>query len=616
MVQLLVAPPHLSLDTPTLALQDVTLERDVSQIIDRIPREWGETRLIYGGKQLVANRTLADYGVTCGSTIHAVGRLRGGAQLGKVVKGRSQVKKKSMTGKPREYADLQAKFAKMQEMDATRQQAMAAKAELMRRLEQQEKNSKTNQLKIQNQWRKIMRLAKVESLRKDIEILSQNHERDVDRKDAIIQMLDRDLEEAEDQFQMAMRAHLTSMDQLIYLQDARLLALEQDFEIELQILQEEFHEERERVKTQHVEEVQELNDIMAAVEAHEEEKAAEARQEHEQMMEEIRNKNLEEINVLRITLDSQIEDLEQHFETAHINYLQNTDQRTTDFKYLTSKDQELSREIEIKIRRIERLQSSLHHWRTKIAQNVKENAERNKMLMEERNAIQGHFQQLKARMNKFHDARAKRLSELTQNANGAKLVLKGQSEVAANVLKLSELARKMETDQEKVMPFYCSKHTAMAEAEVAAAMKSEKERVGMDGQGEESSPAEVTTSPLQSCAWTKPAGEATPIPVGKWNHLDNFFKKFNKVLLDKLCIEREEERLEAENAELRSVVKQYMDGISINDEVLGGSNPLLVINGKVNLTTSRPPVERMPPTQEATHLVATGRVAGGRVGRR
>ena len=33
-----------------------------------------------------------------------------------------------------------------------------------------------------------MRLAKVESLRKDIEVISQNHERDVDRKDAIIQV--------------------------------------------------------------------------------------------------------------------------------------------------------------------------------------------------------------------------------------------------------------------------------------------------------------------------------------------------------------------------------------------------------------------------------------------
>lgn len=47
-------------------------------------------------------------------------------------------------------------------------------------------------------------------------------------------------------------------------------------------------------------------------------------------------------------------------------FLQNTDQRTTDFKYLTSKDQELSREIEVKIRKIERLQSSLQHWRTKV----------------------------------------------------------------------------------------------------------------------------------------------------------------------------------------------------------------------------------------------------------
>ena len=56
-------------------------------------------------------------------------------------------------------------------------------------MEQEKQNSRMNRLKIQNQWRKIMRLAKVESLRKDIEILSQNHERDVDRKDAIIQVI-------------------------------------------------------------------------------------------------------------------------------------------------------------------------------------------------------------------------------------------------------------------------------------------------------------------------------------------------------------------------------------------------------------------------------------------
>ena len=71
------------------------------------------------------------------------------------------------------------------------QQQIIAKAELRRRMEDEAKISRMNSLKIVNQWRKIMRLAKAESLKKDIEILSQNHERDVDRKDAILQMLDR-----------------------------------------------------------------------------------------------------------------------------------------------------------------------------------------------------------------------------------------------------------------------------------------------------------------------------------------------------------------------------------------------------------------------------------------
>jgi hypothetical protein len=72
-----------------------------------------------------------------------------------------------------------------------RQQQLAARAELRARMDIEVKNSKINKLKIQNQWRKIMRLTKAESLKKDVEILSQNHERDVDRKDAILQMLDR-----------------------------------------------------------------------------------------------------------------------------------------------------------------------------------------------------------------------------------------------------------------------------------------------------------------------------------------------------------------------------------------------------------------------------------------
>lgn len=68
---------------------------------------------------------------------------------------------------------------------------MAAKAELTSRMEEETKISKVNGLKILNQWRKLMRIAKTESLKNDVEILSKTHERDVSRKDAILHMLDR-----------------------------------------------------------------------------------------------------------------------------------------------------------------------------------------------------------------------------------------------------------------------------------------------------------------------------------------------------------------------------------------------------------------------------------------
>ena len=68
-----------------------------------------------------------------------------------------------------------------------------------------------NRLKILNQWRKLMRLIKVEDLRKEVEVISQNHEREVDRKDAIIQVLDRDLEDSEEQYQVRANTFRTDL---------------------------------------------------------------------------------------------------------------------------------------------------------------------------------------------------------------------------------------------------------------------------------------------------------------------------------------------------------------------------------------------------------------------
>ena len=59
--------------------------------------------------------------------------------------------------------------------------------------------------------------------------------------------------------------------------------------------------------------------------------------------------------MLRISLDAQIEELEQKFEHEHLEYLNTTNKRTHEYKELTSNDQKLTLEIEQRRKKINNL---------------------------------------------------------------------------------------------------------------------------------------------------------------------------------------------------------------------------------------------------------------------
>lgn len=69
----------------------------------------------------------------------------------------------------------------------------------------------------------------------------------------------------------------------------------------------------------------------------------------------------------------------------------------------------------------------------------------------------------------------------------------------------------------------------------------------------------------------------------EYSNLENFWKRYNKVLLDKLALDKEKDTLMRENMQLRTLLKQYLDGISVNDEILAQVNPLFVVNHRTNV---------------------------------
>ena len=91
----------------------------------------------------------------------------------------------------------------------------------------------------------------------------------------------------------------------------------------------------------------------------------------------------------------------------------------------------------------------------------------------------------------------------------------------------------METEKEKVLPFY---ESSVDENEIPEQLKKDFENLKKEDAEE-------------------------------YAYLNNFYKRFNKVLLDKLAIEKQKENLQRDNKLLKSLLKQYLDGISLNDDV-------------------------------------------------
>jgi hypothetical protein len=241
------------------------------------------------------------------------------------------------------------------------------------------------------------------------------------------------------------------------------------------------------------------------------------------------------------------------------------------FKDYTDRDRKDAQTIDAQMKRLLRLQDNLVTWRANIQTNTEESMMRNQLLRQEKEAIQAHFNRSKHGMNKMREEQAGLLQSLSLQCNACRTTLDTNLDLAAKILNMSELNRKLETEREKVVPFYPT--LKLGEEEEALLDDAEQFRHELS-------------------AFNSYARSQTGKSVERWNMLDNFLRKYNSVLLDKEAIKKEQGRLQQENSDLRSILKQYLDGISVNNQVLSGPNPLMVVNERSSIQTQPPAVAR------------------------
>jgi dynein regulatory complex subunit 2 len=274
---------------------------------------------------------------------------------------------------------------------------------------------------------------------------------------------------------------------------------------------------------------------------------------------------------------ARVETIWEEWRRAFKNYDESTEERKNHFENLKTKDEKSAAEIERQMKKLQRIGERIANLRSRMAQNAKEYDERNRELKEERETMLLHFQELKGQMNKLREIEREHLTKMTLESTESIKETKRLIEKGERIIKLGENCRKLETEEEKVLPFYATSLTAEEEEDVRVAMQEEM--------------VEELAEVMQ-----------------KYSHLETFWKRFNKVELERLAMEKEKYMLVQENQQLRAWLKQYLDGISVNDEILAQQNSLVVINGRTNVPLSGlgmdPRVRVAPPVQlEASHIV-------------
>ncbi|KAL0224978.1 hypothetical protein RCL1_002890 [Eukaryota sp. TZLM3-RCL] len=420
-----------------------------------------------------------------------------------------------------------------EEIEAQRRAAQdALRLKLKDRLTALERASKINRLKVDEGWRELMRVRKVESLRNDLEQLAMQHELRMDAKDVIISALDRELDISGEQYTDAQRSHLYNVDALLEVQKASIERLEAAFSATFEELKQTHAVEQSEMTKNHDVLKQSLLDAMSTMEAEFRIFDAQRRQEFEETYQSEKDKHTEDFNVQKITLEAALDDLKTSATEAYTQYRSATDQTQSQYQKLLERDKLNQKRLLLQNQHIKKLNDQINTWKAKISASKTEHVQKLSELSEERAQIQKHFKRLRAKISKFRQKERERLAGLMQSARGTIDTLEQHLSVGENTVKLANLCKKLENENEHRQPFYldaeCDSTTMFAELDI--------------------------------------------IP-----QMDRFYQRYNKVFLETVALRKEEERLEDENTKLKSILQQYLTAITVSDDALSQDNPLLTV---------------------------------------
>lgn len=445
-------------------------------------------------------------------------------------------------------------------MDVARQQRLA---ELQKRFSEFKQYEKLTAEAVDSKWREILSHEKLQQQKKSIDSIKVDYARQLDRYDSIIHRLMQWVNDGESQYQFALRAHKKNLELLCNLAIKRFDTEKQRFDKNLNTIVDDFESTKAKSQEEFQAHIAEVTDIKNAIEHEYKQTKDDLERVFKAEKDALTMKSQEAISALRTHITDETNRVLMDQTNANENFKHRSEAKLAQFQQLFEKHRRNQKQMKKNEALIIKNQAEIAHWRRKIKNNEKESRESNDRLRQEKDNLGLHFRELKDVIAKFRNVEARKLAQVSIAFEDAINAVAEKLTLAEKVLKYSEMTRKLETEREQVTPF---------------------------------PPSIVETDPeiQRQMAQFKLQLKGDSKFVGESDMFDKFYRRFNKVLLDKMSLLKEKEALTAHNQRLKTMMKHYMEGMAVNGAVMNKPNTLFILNQRTNAPLRRVDQENIP----------------------
>ncbi|XP_058470678.1 dynein regulatory complex subunit 2 isoform X2 [Solea solea] len=402
------------------------------------------------------------------------------------------------------------------------------------KLQKEQRNSGVNLLKLDEGWRSILRQTRAAELRKDVDVLRQTFDRQLDGLDDVIKSLGRDLQEAELQSAQVRRLHLQHVERVRTVQDRHVTELQQQWDNNLQHLSSTFNKDRQQMLSHCERQRAQLDDAEFTLE-----------QQHKKLMNDI----------IRVYSDSMAA-----YESAHHDQMaalvlegksiqtEKTQKNQQVLVLLCEETKLLDQTIADKLRLLQKTEQQKKKVMKKV-QLKETSSETERDETDVVDDVKQKTRELGGQLTRGRSVAKKRLVDLSVQSDAATKRLQTAVVKGQRVLRVAEMCRKLEN---AITPW--SNHSAETEEE---------------------------------------GGAKDTFP-----ELRRATRHVTAALLQRDAARTERERLRRDNVQLRTLLRQHLDAMTLSDHAA------LTVNHAPTTTTMAPlDKDRRPTVVEAGHVV-------------